>query len=145
MCGITGAFRYADGPAPDEATGLRMVETLNHRGPDDGGLLVAPGVLLGHRRLAILDPSPLGHQPMSDARGEVWIVYNGEVYNFRTLRSELEQRGHRFLSQTDTEAVLASYLEWGQKAFARLNGMFALAIWDSRRDRLLLVRDPVGI
>jgi asparagine synthase (glutamine-hydrolysing) len=146
MCGITGAFRYVDeGPTPDEATGLRMVETLNHRGPDDGGLLVGPGVLLGHRRLAILDPSPLGHQPMSDARGEAWIVYNGEVYNFRSLRGELEQRGHRFRSQTDTEVVLASYLEWGQEAFARLNGMFALAIWDSRCDRLLLARDPVGI
>ena len=146
MCGITGAFRYAgEEPGPDEAMGLRMVETLNHRGPDDGGLLVAPGVLLGHRRLAILDPSPLGHQPMSDARGEVWIVYNGEIYNFRGLRLELEERGHRFRSKTDTEVVLASYREWGQEAFARLNGMFALAIWDSRSDRLLLVRDPVGI
>ena len=147
MCGIAGSYVYARS-APDradEATGLRMLETLVHRGPDDGGLLVTDRLLLGHRRLSIVDLSPLGHQPMSDERGECWIAFNGEIYNFRELRRELEQAGRRFRSTSDTEVLLQAYLEWGLECVHRLNGMFAFVIWDAPRERLWLARDPVGI
>jgi len=146
MCGIAGLFRYAgDRSVPDEAVGLRMTESLRHRGPDDGGLLVGPSVLLGHRRLSIIDPRPDGHQPMSDADERVWIVFNGEIYNFRELRGELEAKGRRFRTRTDTEVILHAYLEWGDDAFGRLDGMFAFGLWDVREARLVLVRDPIGI
>ncbi len=147
MCGIAGIFSY-DRPsasALDADAGLRMVDALTHRGPDDGGLLIAPEILLGHRRLSILDLSDAGHQPMSDETEHCWIVYNGEIYNFPALRRELEGEGHSFCSGTDTEVILRGYLQWGHDVVHRLNGMFAFAIWDRRDSSLWLVRDPVGI
>ncbi len=147
MCGIAGTFIYSEDcrDSVDEAVGLRMLQTLVHRGPDDAGLLVTDRVCLGHRRLSILDLGPLGHQPMADHDGRCWIVFNGEIYNFRELRRELEGHGRRFLSSSDTEVLLQAYLEWGLECVHRLNGMFAFAIWDVARERLCLARDPVGI
>lgn len=147
MCGIAGIFQY--GHSPDarlsEPAGLAMTEVLRHRGPDGGGLLVAPHLLLGHRRLAILDPSRHGRQPMSDEQHRVWLAYNGEIYNFHELRRTLEQRGHQFRSQTDTEVLLRGYLEWGRAVVERLNGMFAFALYDTAASALWLVRDGTGI
>ena len=145
MCGITGLFAFDGSPPVDESLGRQMVETLTHRGPDDGGLLVAPNTMLGHRRLSIIDLSANGHQPMSDENDRCWIVFNGEIYNFREFRSELKKAGQRFRSDTDTEVILRGYLAWGRDVVHRLNGMFAFAIWDRRLDELWLVRDPIGI
>jgi asparagine synthase (glutamine-hydrolysing) len=147
VCGLAGIFDYsANQPRDfDESIGLRMLDAIAHRGPDDGGLLVAPGLLLGHRRLTILDLSTNGHQPMSDESQQCWIAYNGEVYNYLELRDELEKLGHRFRSRTDTEVILQGYLAWGQSVVHRLNGMFAWALWDGRDRSLWLVRDGIGI
>lgn len=146
MCGIAGMFFFGDEDASAyESTALRMIQALKHRGPDDGGLMIGSRILLGHRRLSILDPTPLGHQPMRDANGNLWIAFNGEIYNFRELRAQLEGLGHRFRSQTDTEVVLQAFRQWGRDAFRRFNGMFAIALWDRRDERLWLVRDPIGI
>ncbi|MCG3178398.1 MAG: Asparagine synthetase [glutamine-hydrolyzing] 3 [Phycisphaerae bacterium] len=132
MCGIAGIIDLAGGVTGELVT--RMRDTLTHRGPDDAGLWVAPdgSAGLGHRRLSILDLSPRGHQPMSDPGGQVHIVYNGEVYNFRGLRDELKGLGHAFSSDSDTEVILHAYLQWGIACIERLEGMFALAIHDSR-------------
>ena len=144
MCGIAG-WLTKDGSVPDRATIEAMTASLTHRGPDDGGLLLDQGVGIGHRRLSIIDLSPDGRQPMSDTTGRWWIAYNGEVYNYVALRNELIQKGHRFNSETDTEVVLAAFIEWGQSAFHRLNGMFALAIWDKQASQAWLARDRFGI
>ena len=143
MCGIFGQI----GPDPPVADcGL----ALRHRGPDDSGAqdfqVAGTGlhVNLSHRRLSIIDLSPAGHQPMSNEDGTVWIIFNGEIYNFQELRPELVAAGHRFRSRTDTEAIVHGYEEWGDQVVPRLRGMFALAIWDVRRRRLLLARDRVG-
>jgi asparagine synthase (glutamine-hydrolysing) len=147
MCGIFGiAARSTQIP-----TGLleRGTQSLAHRGPDDSGTIVlrdpAGEIGLGNRRLAILDLSPLGHQPMQDTDTGNWIVYNGEIYNFRELRKELEQSGARFISHSDTEVVLKAYALWGRACLTRFRGMFALALWDANRHQLLLARDPMGI
>ena len=147
MCGIAGIFHYGGppGPGPHESVGRVMTASLHHRGPDGGGLLVTPRLLLGHRRLAILDLSRLGRQPMSDEQQRVWLAYNGEIYNFRELRRELEQLGHQFRSHTDTEVILRGYLQWGREVVQRLNGMFAFALYDTVADALWLVRDGIGI
>src|SRR6266478_8020940 len=123
-----------------------MRDTLAHRGPDDAGLYIAPDRALGlaHRRLSIIDLSPAGHQPMSNEDGTVWITFNGEIYNFQELRAKLLTAGHKFESQTDTETIIHGYEEWGDEVIRRLRGMFALAIWDTRKRRLLLARDRVG-
>jgi asparagine synthase (glutamine-hydrolysing) len=144
MCGICGVLDFeAERLDPDRLA--RMTESLWHRGPDDGGLHVAPPVGLGHRRLAIIDLSPTGRQPMASPDGSAVLVYNGETYNFPELREELEARGHRFRGTSDTEVVLGAYLEWGEECFRRLNGMFALALWDARIRTLFLARDRFGI
>ncbi|HET7233291.1 MAG TPA: asparagine synthase (glutamine-hydrolyzing) [Longimicrobium sp.] len=142
MCGIAGCI------GPDAGRVLeRMLPCIAHRGPDDHGIFVSASgtVALGHRRLSIIDPSPLGHQPMRSADGRYQIVYNGEVYNFAEIRPELEALGHRFVSHSDTEVVLAAYAQWGPASLARLRGMFALAIWDEREGELFLARDRFGI
>jgi asparagine synthase (glutamine-hydrolysing) len=130
----------------------RATDSLAHRGPDDRGTVViqaktSPGVEvgLGSRRLAILDLSPLGHQPMRDAETDNWIVYDGEIYNFRELRTRLQGEGARFVSRSDTEVLLKAYGRWGLRFLGELRGMFAFAIWDAKRSRLLLGRDPMGI
>jgi asparagine synthase (glutamine-hydrolysing) len=147
MCGIAGTLAFDDALTVDESTVSRMTATLRHRGPDDAGTYVRPDerVALGHRRLSIIDLSSAGHQPMSNEDGTVWITYNGEVYNHGELRSELERRGHRFRSATDTEAIIHLYEEEGPACVEGLQGMFAFAIWDARRESLLLVRDRLGV
>ncbi|MBI4737955.1 MAG: asparagine synthase (glutamine-hydrolyzing), partial [candidate division NC10 bacterium] len=148
MCGIVGVYNYGNPGLPLQAgTIAGMRDTMEHRGPDDAGVFVSPdGKLgLGHRRLSILDLSSLGHQPMATADGRYWIVYNGEVYNFRELRAELEPKGYIFRSASDTEVLLALFTEYGPKMLHRLRGMFAMAIWDAREERLWLARDRIGI
>ncbi|MBA2671644.1 MAG: asparagine synthase (glutamine-hydrolyzing) [Gemmatimonadetes bacterium] len=147
MCGICGAFSYGWN-AGDESESVRaMRDAMPHRGPDDAGLHVSGDrrVALGHRRLSIVDLSPAGHQPMSNEDGTVWLAFNGEIYNHAELRSGLEARGHIYRSRTDTETLVHLYEEHGVEMLRHLRGMFAFAIWDSRRERLFLARDRVGI
>jgi asparagine synthase (glutamine-hydrolysing) len=148
MCGIFGILGSGGSVSPK----LLATDSLAHRGPDDRGTVIiqsksAPRleIGLGCRRLAILDLSPLGHQPMQDPETGNWIVYNGEIYNFRELRNRLQSEGARFVSQSDTEVLLKAYGRWGEKFVGELRGMFAFAIWDDNRSRLLLGRDPMGI
>jgi asparagine synthase (glutamine-hydrolysing) len=146
MCGIFGILsqRGVSQDLLDSAA-----RSLAHRGPDDSGTTVIAtdrGQLgLAHTRLSIIDLSPLGHQPMRDPATGNWIVFNGEIYSFRELRAELESNGFHFQSHSDTEVILAAYSAWGEAAFSRLRGMFALAIWDAAGQHLLLARDPMGI
>jgi asparagine synthase (glutamine-hydrolysing) len=146
VCGIVGMVHAGNSPAIDPALLARMTATLAHRGPDDAGTFVDPraGVAFGHRRLSIIDLAS-GQQPMADASGRLTIVFNGEIYNHRLLRAELEKRGARFRTQSDTEVILELYRLEGETAFARLNGMFAFAIWDAPRSRLVAARDHLGV
>ena len=143
MCGIYGILRL-DGGAIDPTQLDAMGRLIVHRGPDDAGMHVDGPCAIGMRRLSIIDLVG-GHQPMSSADGQVWLVCNGEIYNFRELRRELEARGHRFTSHSDSEVVLYAYLEYGDSFVDRLNGMFGFALWDARRRRLLVGRDRLGI
>ena len=145
MCGIAGIYHFDPDARADEVLLRRMTDLLAHRGPDDAGLYRAGPVGLGHRRLSIIDLSAAGHQPMGSADGSVWITYNGECYNHQDFVGELERRGHRFRSSSDTETLLCLYEEHGPGFLKMLDGMFALAIWDARRRRLLLARDRLGI
>ncbi|MGF1615687.1 MAG: N-acetylglutaminylglutamine amidotransferase [Gammaproteobacteria bacterium] len=142
MCGICGELRF-DGSHPDRLVLDRMIETLVRRGPDSGGFFTAGPVALGHRRLAIIDLSQRGHQPMLD--GDRAIVFNGTIYNYRELRRGLQARGHQFLSDSDTEVILKAYDEWGEDCPAHLHGMFAFALWDGRQQSLFIARDRLGV
>lgn len=144
MCGVAGILHGDDYPASPILL-KRMTDAIAHRGPDGEGSFVDGSYAVGHRRLAIIDLSPAGHQPMASEDGRYVISYNGEVYNFNELRVQLEAKGHRFHSRTDTEVVLKAFNEWGAKALNRFNGMFAFAIWDRRERTLLLARDRYGI
>jgi asparagine synthase (glutamine-hydrolysing) len=144
MCGVAGLIHF-DGQSVAPVNLRRMTDALAHRGPDGEGQWIEGNVGLGHRRLAIIDLSPAGHQPMVNADHRFVLSYNGEVYNFRELRTELEALGFWFRSATDTEVVLNALAAWGVQALERLNGMFALALWDRRERRLLLARDRYGI
>ncbi|MCC6781324.1 MAG: asparagine synthase (glutamine-hydrolyzing) [Planctomycetes bacterium] len=144
MCGIAGIL-HRDGSVPDGAALRRMTAALTHRGPDDSGHLVLPGIALGHRRLSIIDLSPAGRQPLANEDETVWTVFNGEIFDYLELRERLEGLGHRFRTHTDTEVIVHGYEEWGDAFVERLNGQFAIALWDSRRRRLLLARDRLGI
>ncbi|WP_067181905.1 asparagine synthase (glutamine-hydrolyzing) [Microtetraspora niveoalba] len=147
MCGIAGWVDYDRDLRTERDAARAMTETMACRGPDAEGLLAEPHAVLGHRRLAIIDIEG-GRQPMAvelDGRLIAAMTYSGEVYNFRELRAELAARGHRFRTESDTEVVLEAYLEWGEDFVDRLNGMYAFAIWDARREELLLVRDRMGI
>ncbi len=139
MCGIVG-FSWRD-----EKLVKRMADTIRHRGPDQEGLYCDEGVSLGHRRLSIIDLSDHGRQPMANEDGSLRLVFNGEIYNFKELRDDLIRRGHTFASRTDTEVILHAYEEYGTEAVHKLRGMFAFALWDSRRRWLWLVRDRIGI
>ncbi|HEX7781113.1 MAG TPA: hypothetical protein VF424_17820, partial [Vicinamibacterales bacterium] len=157
MCGIAGAlFWNSDaGRGGRDAPVARMVGALEHRGPDGEGIVrcatpdhlgtAAPTVILGHRRLSIIDLSDRASQPMASPRGPIWITYNGEIYNYKELAWELRSRGHRFASTGDTEVLLHAYLEWGSGCLERLNGMFAFAVWDRRRGELFCARDRFGV
>lgn len=144
MCGIAGIM-CLNGKPPSHVILKRMTDVLGHRGPDGEGHFIDGPAALGHRRLAIIDLSSAGHQPMATADGRYVITYNGEVYNFQELRVELEALGHQFHSRTDSEVVLKAYAQWGEKALDRFNGMFALAIWDKPNRELFLARDRYGI
>ena len=149
MCGIAGFVESSAVRAPfDAATAHdlieRMCDVIRHRGPDDQGALVDSGVGLGMRRLSIIDLST-GHQPIHNEDRTVWVVFNGEIYNFRQLRSELVAAGHRFYTASDTETIVHAYEQWGTAAIGRLRGMFGLAIWDMRSRTLLIARDRIGI
>ncbi len=130
MCGIAGRVNFkSEAPIEPSLIG-RMCDLIAHRGPDGDGSWVDGFVGFGHRRLAIIDLSPAGRQPMSTASGDVWITFNGEIYNFQELRHELESKGHHFRTRTDTEVLLAAYQEYGVSCLSKLRGMFAFALWD---------------
>jgi asparagine synthase (glutamine-hydrolysing) len=144
MCGICGTFSYGNPEPADEPLVRAMANRMSHRGPDDEGFYFDRSVGLGFRRLSIIDVEG-GHQPIANEQGTVWVTFNGEIYNFRTLRTELEQRGHVFATRTDTEVIVHGYEEWGDDCVTHFNGMFGLAVWDAGRDRLLLARDHFGV
>jgi len=144
MCGIVVVFNLNGEPVSPVL--LRtMTDAIKHRGPDSEGYYVDSFIGLGHRRLSIIDLSRTGHQPMMTEDNQLVITYNGEIYNFQELRTELEKLGHSFQSRSDTEVLLKSYAQWGSKCLLRLNGMFAFAIWDKTRQELFLARDRYGI
>jgi asparagine synthase (glutamine-hydrolysing) len=149
MCGIVGILAHKARVVPEVLE--RATQSLAHRGPDDSGTIILRDsvaeveVGLGNRRLAILDLSPLGHQPMHDPETGNWIVYNGEIYNFREIRAQLEHLGATFVSHSDTEVILKAYARWGEECLRKFRGMFAFALWDAHQHRLLVARDPMGI
>lgn len=145
MCGIAGFLRATSVNEPVDPGILRaMAAAIRHRGPDDEDVWHAGGVGFAHRRLAVIDPAPHGRQPMLRGDGRWAITFNGEIYNYKELRRELEAEGERFQTQSDTEVLLAALIRWGVQALNRLNGMYAFAFWDSRDKRLLLARDRIG-
>lgn len=144
MCGICGLIKASPDNIVSPELITAMCRSITHRGPDDEGIYTDKNVGLGARRLSIIDVVG-GHQPLTNEDGTIWIAYNGEVYNFPGLRQELQGRGHIFKTRTDTETLLHSYEEWGEKFVSRLRGMFAAAIWDGRKRKLLLIRDRLGI
>jgi asparagine synthase (glutamine-hydrolysing) len=144
MCGICGQIKIASDEPADQETIRRMTRTMFHRGPDDEGYFFDRSLGFGFRRLSIIDLGG-GHQPMSDAEENIWIVFNGEIYNYKELRAELENRGHKFRTSSDTEVIIHGYKQWGEKVFSHLNGMFGVAIWDVRKKKLVIARDAMGI
>jgi len=144
MCGIAGIYNLDKKPVKEKDL-KKMTDLMTHRGPDDEGFYLKNNVGFGHRRLSIIDLSAAGHQPMSNEDKTIWIVYNGEIYNYLELRDKLEKRGHVFKSQTDTEVIIHSYEEWQEGCFEKFNGMWALAIWDEIKQKLLLSRDRFGV
>src|SRR5262247_1664386 len=144
MCGIAGIVSLNSREPVDQARVKRMRDVLRHRGPDGEGLWAEGPVGLGHRRLSIVDVAG-GHQPMANEDETVWITYNGEIYNHAELRTGLEARGHRYRTRSDTETILHLYEELADACVERLQGMFAFALWDRARRRLLLARDRLGI
>ncbi len=147
MCGIAAIFSYRAGPPVDESQLLRIRDRMTSRGPDGAGIWLSEDrrVGLAHRRLAIIDLSQSAAQPMFNDTGMLAIVFNGEIYNYRELRTELEKTGFRFKSSSDTEVLLHLYEDTGVKMLDRLRGMYAFALWDSRKKALLVARDPYGI
>ncbi|MGH8100380.1 MAG: asparagine synthase (glutamine-hydrolyzing), partial [Chthoniobacterales bacterium] len=142
MCGIAG---YVSWDSPPDCKLLRLMEqTLAHRGPDEGSVWSDTICGFAHRRLRIIDLSPLAAQPMSNETGKLQVIFNGEIYNFPELRAELEKLGHRFKSQSDTEVLVHGYESWGEQLFEKFRGMFALAIWDTSKQQLLFGRDRLG-
>lgn len=144
MCGIAGIYNLDGAPASSYII-KRMTDAIAHRGPDSEGQFTEGSIALGHRRLAIIDLTPAGHQPMQTHDGRYVISYNGEVYNYRELRTALKSNGYRFHTGTDTEVVLNAFAHWGARSLDRLNGMFAFAIWDRREEKLFLARDRYGM
>jgi asparagine synthase (glutamine-hydrolysing) len=144
MCGIYGQYNFGTLKPVRTDEVKEATRTISHRGPDDEGYFFSGALGLGFRRLAIIDLSG-GHQPMSDAEETVWLIFNGEIYNFEELRTELIAKGHRFRTRSDTETIIHGYKEWGEGVFDRLNGMFGLAIWDVRERKLVVARDAMGI
>jgi asparagine synthase (glutamine-hydrolysing) len=144
MCGIAGIF-VRDERTPDRSVAQRMIGSLSHRGPDRQAVQVEPHIALASARLSIVDLSPAADQPLTDASGDLTIVFNGEIYNFKEVRADLESRGHRFRSHSDTEVALLAFRQWGVECHRHFNGMWAFAIWDRKARRLLLSRDRFGV
>ena len=144
MCGICGKLTFRKDETVDPSLVRSMMATIGHRGPDDEGLYASANVALGHRRLSIIDLNT-GKQPLCNETGTVWIVFNGEIYNYRELRAGLISRGHQFRTETDTEVIVHLYEELGPGLLGQLRGMFAFALWDETSQTLLLARDRVGI
>ncbi|MFM6004338.1 MAG: asparagine synthetase B family protein, partial [Sphaerospermopsis kisseleviana] len=144
MCGITGILNL-DGEPVSPLILKNMTDAIAHRGPDGEGQYIDHYLGLGHRRLAIIDLSAAGHQPMMTKDGRLILSFNGEIYNYNELRIELESLGYQFHSHTDTEVVLYAYAQWGEQSLDRFNGMFAFAIWDKHKKELFLARDRYGI
>ena len=144
MCGIAGILNLKGNPI-SPLTLKKMTDVIVHRGPDGEGQWQEENIGIGHRRLAILDLSPAGHQPMLSSNKRWVLSYNGEVYNYKELRIELEAEGYLFRSNTDSEVVLYSLIHWKEKALSKFNGMFALALWDRKEKSLFLARDRYGI
>ena len=144
MCGICGQFNFARNEPVEPETIRRMTDSIRHRGPDDEGYLISGPLGLGFRRLSIIDLAG-GHQPMSDVEETVWVIFNGEIYNYRELRAELQSKGHEFRTNSDTEVIIHGYKEWGAEVLNHLNGMFGMAIWDVKKQRLVVARDAMGI
>jgi len=142
MCGIVGIWDFQT--YVDANTLKKMRDLLHHRGPDDKGIFIDGQIGLAHRRLSIIDLSKSGNQPMCNEDASVWITYNGEIYNFKEIRNKLEEKGHKFKSESDTEVIIHAYEEYGPKCLSLLNGMFAFAIWDSNKKQLFLARDRIG-
>src|SRR5712692_152075 len=143
MCGIAGLVSLGGRPvSPDEVAA--MCDIMKHRGPDVDGFYIGPGVGLGMRRLSIIDLET-GSQPIRNEDGSVWVVFNGEIYNFKALRRDLQARGHSFYTATDTETIVHLYEEYGTRCVEHLRGMFTFALWDERRRQALLARDRLGI
>lgn len=143
MCGIAGVFEFNTGKAVDERILKVMNRSLSHRGPDDEGIYLEGNIGLGNRRLSIIDVGG-GHQPIHNEDRSLWIIFNGEIYNFLKLRADLINKGHQFYTRTDTETILHLYEEMGEECVKRLDGMFAFAIWDEKEGSLFLARDPLG-
>src|SRR5689334_3041834 len=144
MCGISGLFYFDHARPVEEEIVHRMQAVTTHRGPDDSGMYLRANVGLGCNRLSIIDLSG-GHQPMSNEDGTVWIVFNGEIYNFLELHDELVRRGHQFRTRSDTETIVHAWEEYGERCVDKLRGMFAFVIWDERRQLLFGARDRLGI
>src|SRR3989440_12687111 len=144
MCGIAGEFNLQRREPVNGETIVRMARSSAHRGPDDEGFFIAGPIGLGFRRLSIIVLAG-GHQPMSDAEETVWVIFNGEIYNYRELRAELQSKGHEFRTNSDTEVIIHGYKKWGAEVLNHLNGMFGLAIWDVHNERLVVARDAMGI
>ncbi len=149
MCGIVGLLTSKAVNIPKHETLKAMRDVLLHRGPDEAGEYIrpldekGPFVFFGHRRLSIIDLAG-GRQPLSNEDGTVWVTFNGEIYNFKGLREELKGRGHQFRTVSDTEVIAHSYEEYGEECFKRFNGMFAIGVWDEKKNRLILSRDRLG-
>jgi asparagine synthase (glutamine-hydrolysing) len=143
MCGIAGLLSLGDKPVSEEEV-QAMCDAIVHRGPDDAGYYVRDRIAMGMRRLSIIDLST-GHQPVHNEDQTVWVVFNGEIYNFKPLRASLERQGHRFYTGTDTEVIVHLYEQYGERCVEKLRGMFAFAVWDDRRKTLLLARDRIGV
>src|SRR5215210_969114 len=144
MCGIAGIIASDQLHTDERATVIAMRDVISYRGPDDAGVYVDALAGLGHRRLSIVDVGA-GHQPLSNEDGSIWIVFNGEIYNHAEVRPELEAAGHRYKTRSDTETIVHAYEAWGDACVDRLRGMFAFALWDAPRRRLLLARDRMGV
>jgi asparagine synthase (glutamine-hydrolysing) len=148
MCGICGVWEYAAARGNVEREMIaRMRDEMQHRGPDDQGELIFDEARggLGFRRLSIIDLSEAGHQPMRGCRNDLWLVFNGEIYNHATLREGLQQRGHTYHSQTDSETIIHTYEERGLDFVHDIEGDYAIALWDAKLEQLVLVRDRIGV
>ena len=145
MCGICGIYHFDGGRAVNETALRSMAASIQHRGPDDCGFLIDKNLGLGHQRLSIIDLSEAAHQPMFDESGRFSIIFNGEIYNYLELRQQLINKGCKFFSNSDTEVILRLYMEEGPDAITKLNGMFAIVIWDKVERRIFAARDRLGI